>query len=74
MSRAGGSGAISATSTRALSKNLIYQLAKISINKLIFSYLRRGGAPSGTSSARRRLSLNRPQLMGLTTATGFVTK
>jgi len=36
--------------------------------------LRRGGASSGTSSARRRLSLNRPQLMGLTIATGFATK
>jgi len=72
-SGSGGSGAIFATSIRALSKNLIYQLAKISINKLIFSNLHRGGAPSGTSSAHRRLSLNR-QLMGLTTATGFATK
>jgi len=74
MSRAGGSGAISATSIRALSKNLIYQLAEISNNKLIFSYLRRGGAPSGTSSARRRLSLSRPQLTGLTVATGIAMK
>jgi len=32
MFRAGGSGAISATSIRTISKNLIYQLAEISIN------------------------------------------
>jgi len=61
-----------------LSKNIIYQLVKISNNKLIFSYLRRGGAPSGASSARRccRLNLSRPQLTGLMglTATSFATK
>jgi len=69
-----GSGAISATSIRALSKNLIYELDKISNNNLIFSYLRRGGTPSGTSSARRRLNLSRPQLTGLTVATGIAMK
>jgi len=73
MFRAGESCAISPASIQVLSKNLIYQLAEISINKLIFSYLRHEGAPSNTSSARRRLSLH-PQLMGLTTATGFATK
>jgi len=72
---AGGSGAISLASIRTLFKNLIYQLAEISNNMLIFSYLRRGGAPSGASSTRRRrLNLSRPQLTGLTTATGFATK
>jgi len=58
--RAGGSGAIFPASTQTLSKNLIYQLAEIFINKIIFSYLRRRGAPSGISSAHRRLSLSRP--------------
>jgi len=74
MFRAGRSGATSPALIRALSKNLIYQLAEIFNNKLIFSYLRHGGAPSGISSVRRRLNLSRPQLMGLMTATGFVTK
>jgi len=70
MFRTGESGTISPASICGFSKNLIYQLAaEISNNKLIFPYLRRGGAPSATFSARRRLNLNRPQLMRLTTVT-----
>jgi len=60
MFRAGGSGAISLQFVLSL-KNLIYQLGEISNNKLIFLYLRRGGAPSGASSMRRRrLNFSRP--------------
>jgi len=49
MFRTKGSGAISAASI--LSKNLIFQLAEISNNKLIFSYLHHRDTSSDSSFA-----------------------